>query len=55
MEIFKSATKMVLLMLVIALIILTAMKIVDPKVFELSVGTVLAFYFGQKVLPKNKA
>jgi len=47
-EILKSATKIVLLMIVISLIILTFMRIVDAKDFMSITLMVVAFYFGQK-------
>ena len=47
-EILKSATKIVLLLIVISLIVLTFMKIVDPKDFMSIALMVVSFYFGQK-------
>lgn len=47
-EILQSATKIVLLAIVAALIVLTFMKIVDAKDFMSITLMVVAFYFGQK-------
>jgi len=47
-EILKSATKIVLLLMVISLIALTFIKIVDPKDFMSIALMVVSFYFGQK-------
>lgn len=47
-EILNSATKIVLLLMVISLIVLTFMKIVDPKDFMSIALMVVSFYFGQK-------
>jgi len=48
-EILNSATKIVLLAVISALIILTFMKIVDAKDFMSIALMVVSFYFGQKV------
>lgn len=48
MEILQSATKITLLLLVIALIGLTSFGILDQKPFETALLMVISFYFGQK-------
>jgi hypothetical protein len=48
-EILNSATKIVLLAVISALIVLTFMKIVDAKDFMSIALMVVSFYFGQKV------
>ena len=47
-EILNSATKLVLLMIVVSLIVLTFLRIVDAKDFMSITLMVVAFYFGQK-------
>lgn len=47
MEVFKSATKIVLMLIIIALIILTFLHIVDPKDFMTIALMVVSFYFGK--------
>jgi len=47
-EILKSATKIVLLLMTIALIVLTFLKIVEAKDFMIIMVSITAFYFGQK-------
>jgi len=55
-EILNSATKIVLLAVISALIVLTFMKIVDSKDFMSIALMVVSFYFGQKVnVPAEKA
>ncbi len=49
MEILQSATKIVLLLVVVALIALTFLKIVDAKDFISIALMIVSFYFGQKV------
>jgi len=55
-EILKSATKIVLLLMVISLIVLTFMRIVDAKDFMSIALMVVSFYFGQKtnIQPDSK-
>jgi hypothetical protein len=53
MNILKSATKIVLLALVFALIALTAFKITDSETFKTVILMVVSFYFGQKSNPTN--
>ena len=48
MNILTSATKISLLLLVVALIYLTTIKILDTKPFETVLLMVVSFYFGQK-------
>ncbi|MDD3069553.1 MAG: hypothetical protein PHR89_05130 [Bacilli bacterium] len=48
-EILNSATKIVLLAVISALIVLTFMKIVDAKDFMSIALMIVSFYFGQKV------
>jgi len=48
-EILQSATKIVLLLVVVALIALTFLKIVDAKDFMSIALMIVSFYFGQKV------
>ena len=47
-EILQSATKIVLLLVVVALIALTFLKIVDAKDFISIALMIVSFYFGQK-------
>jgi len=49
----KSATKIVLLMMVIGLLAFTYLGKVDSETFKMAIIMVLSFYFGQKtnVLP----
>lgn len=48
-NILQSATKIVLLLIVVALIALTFLKIVDAKDFISIALMIVSFYFGQKV------
>ena len=48
-DILKSATKIVLLLLVLGLIVFVALSIQIPDTFNNALMMVLAFYFGQKV------
>lgn len=48
-EILQSATKIVLLLVVVALIALTFLKIVDAKDFISIALMIVSFYFGQKI------
>jgi len=55
-EILNSATKIVLLAVISALIVLTFMKIVDAKDFMSIALMIVSFYFGQKTnVPVEKA
>jgi hypothetical protein len=47
-KIFQSATKIVLLLMTVALIILTFLRIIDAKDFMTVMIAIIAFYFGQK-------
>lgn len=49
MEILKSATKIVLLLLVVSLVVYVALGVEIPEVFNNALMMVLAFYFGQKI------
>jgi len=48
MNILNSATKIVLLLIIITMCVLTLIKIVDAKDFMNVVSVVVAFYFWQK-------
>jgi hypothetical protein len=49
MNILSSATKIVLLLLIVALVALTSLKIVDQEIFKTVILMVVSFYFGQKI------
>ena len=53
MQILKSATKVVLLIMVVWLLVFTFLGKVDGKDFVGLIGIIFAFYFGQKSLPTN--
>ena len=54
-DIYSSATKIVLLILVIALVGLTAFQITDSETFKTVILMVVSFYFGQKTnVPFNE-
>jgi uncharacterized membrane protein len=46
--IFKSASKIVFLLMAIAVVVLTFIGIVDPKDFMMLAGMAFAFYFSNK-------
>jgi hypothetical protein len=48
---FKSATKLVLLLMVIGLLVFTYMGKVDGETFKMVITMVISFYFGQKITP----
>lgn len=48
MEIFKSATKLVFVLMAIATVALTFIGIVDAKDFTMLVSSVFAFYFTKR-------
>lgn len=48
MQLLQSATKFVLLALILALIVFTGLKIVTAEQFMNIVVAVVSFYFGQK-------
>lgn len=48
-EILNSATKIVLLLLIVALVALTSFKILDQEIFKTVILMVVSFYFGQKI------
>jgi len=48
-DITKSATKIVLLLLVLGLLVFTFIGSVDQEVFKTVILMVISFYFGQKV------
>ena len=48
MEIIKSASKLVFLIMTIATVVLTFMKIVEPKDFMILASMAFSFYFANK-------
>lgn len=52
-KIFKSASRIVLILMTIALIVLTFLRIVSGDDFVKMLGMIFAFYFGQKNLTKT--
>ncbi len=46
-RIFSSATRLVLIVMVLAYVGLAFKGIIDPKDFGASLGVILAFYFGK--------
>jgi hypothetical protein len=55
MPILKSATKVVLIILVITLCYGTLAGIIDEKTFDFAISSCFAFYFGQKSIPDTGA